>query len=418
MSSPGPFLHPFSRPAAGPEAFIKMVRAEGSTVWDDLGNAYVDALASLWYCNVGHGNPAIKAAIAAQLDRLDCFQTFDRFTNEPAEQVAARLAEIAPMPNVRVFLTTGGSESVETALKLARLAHFAAGQPERTVVISRKPSYHGVNFGGTSVTGLPLNQAGFGPLLPDVVQVPAHDLAAIDEVIAEQGGDRIAAIIAEPVIGAGGVYPPAESELAGLRERCDRVGAFLILDEVICGFGRLGHWWGGQRYGVVPDLVTFAKGVTSGYLPLGGVLLGRAVRDPLEADGTLILRHGYTYSGHPVSCAAAVANLQVMTEERLWERADPVGARLSGGLRELMDGERITDVRGDGAMWGIQLGPRLVALDVREALLENGVIARPIGDSIVAFCPPLVISDAEIDKIVDAVDRSTRSLVPSPTPGP
>src|SRR3954451_24161355 len=235
MSTPGPFLHPFSRPAAGPAAFIKMVRGDGATVWDDLGNAYVDALASLWYCNAGHGNARIKAAIAAQLDQLDCFQTFDRFTDEPAEQVAAKLAEIAPMPGARVFLTTGGSESVETALKLARLAHFVGGSPERTVMISRKPSYHGVNFGGTSVTGLPLNQAGFGPLLPDVVQVPAHDLAAIDDVIAERG-DQIAAIIAEPVIGAGGVYPPAEGELAGLRARCDRVGAFLILDEVITGF--------------------------------------------------------------------------------------------------------------------------------------------------------------------------------------
>ena len=293
MTRPGPFLHPFGRPAAGPEAFVKIVRGEGSLVWDDLGNQYIDALALLWYCQIGHGNPEVKAAIVAQLDAIETFHTFDRYTNEPAERLTARLADLAPMPDARVFLTTGGSESVETAIKLARLAHFVAGQPERTVVISRQPSYHGVAYGGTSATGLPLNQAGFGPLLPDIVQVPAHDLDAVDAVLDERPGE-IAAVIAEPVIGAGGVYPPAPGELAGLRERCDRAGAFLILDEVICGFCRLGEWWGAQHYGVVPDLVTFAKGVTSGYLPLGGVLVGRAVRDRLEADPTLVLRHGYT----------------------------------------------------------------------------------------------------------------------------
>ena len=406
MTRPGPFLHPFGRPAAGPEAFVKIARGEGSLVWDDLGNQYIDALASLWYCQIGHGNPEVKAAIVAQLDAIETFHTFDRYTNEPAERLTARLADLAPMPDARVFLTTGGSESVETAIKLARLAHFVAGQPERTVVISRQPSYHGVAYGGTSATGLPLNQAGFGPLLPDIVQVPAHDLDAVDAVLDERPGE-IAAVIAEPVIGAGGVYPPAPGELAGLRERCDRAGAFLILDEVICGFCRLGEWWGAQHYGVVPDLVTFAKGVTSGYLPLGGVLVGRAVRDRLEADPTLVLRHGYTYSGHPVACAAGVANLGEMERLGLEGRAGKIAARLGEGMRSLVDGERIVEVRGDGGMWAAALGPELSALDVREGLLEHGVIARPIGETAVAFCPPLVIEDGQIDQIVEALAAAT-----------
>ena len=400
-----PFLHPFARAAAGREAFISIVRGDGAVVWDDAGNRYVDALASLWYCNIGHGNRAVHEAIAAQLASLDCFHTFDRFTNEKAEQLCALLADVAPMDDARVFLTSGGSESVESAIKLARLAHFTAGEPQRTVVISRKPSYHGVAYGGTTVTGLPLNQAGFGPLLPDVVQVPAHDLAAVDEVLAERPGE-IAAVIAEPVIGAGGVYPPHEGELQGLRERCDRAGAFLIFDEVICGFGRLGRWWGGQHYGVVPDMVTFAKAVTSGYQPLGGVLLGPAVHERLAADPTVVIRHGYTYSGHPVACAAAVANLSVLVANELFARAEHIGRRLEDGLRAYVDGERVTEVRGDGGMRAAALGAGVSALDIREELLSRGFIARPIGETAIVFCPPLVIGDADIDQCVEAFGAS------------
>jgi putrescine---pyruvate transaminase len=351
----------------------------------------------------------VHEAITAQLASLDCFHTFDRFTNDKAEQLCRMLADLAPMPDARVFLASGGSEAVDTAIKLARLAHYIGGAPERTVVISRTPSYHGVAYGGMTATGLPLNKIGFGPLLPDIVQVPAHDLAALDEAIAERPGE-IAAVIAEPVIGAGGVYPPHEGELQGLRERCDRAGAFLILDEVICGFGRLGRWWAAQHYGVVPDLVSFAKGVTSGYQPLGGVLVGPAVRQRLESDPTLVLRHGYTYSGHPVSCAAGVANLAALGSYRLFERVAPIGERLSSGIRQLIDGDRITGVRGDGAMWAAVLGDGVPALDVREELLNRGVISRPIGESVIAFCPPLVIEDADLDQCVEALGDAVKAV--------
>jgi putrescine aminotransferase len=406
---PPAFLHPFARPAAGPEAFISIVRGDGAVVWDDLGNRYVDALASLWYCHAGHGRKAIADAIAAQAGTLAGYHCFDRFTNPPAEELCRVLSDLAPMAEARVFLTNSGSEAVESAIKLARLAHFSAGQPERTLIISRVPSYHGVTYGGMSATGLAPNLVGFGPMLPDVVQVPKDDLGALDAVLAERG-HQLAAIISEPIIGAGGVFPPEPGYLSALRDRCDRHGGFLILDEVICGFGRLGSWWGAQRFGVRPDLVTFAKGVTSGYLPLGGVLVGTEVRSRLESDPALVLRHGHTYSGHPTACAAAVANLAILADEGLPSRAHTIGARLSGGLRQLVDGETVVGLRGDGGVWAIDLGAGLSANDAREELLTRGVIVRPIGTSTLAYCPPLVATDADIDQCVEATAEAIAAL--------
>ena len=403
------FLHPFARPAAGPEAFVTIVGGAGAEVWDDLGNRYIDALGSLWYCNVGHGRRAIVEAVTAQMTRLAAFHTFDRFTNEPAEELTSLLAGLAPMPGARVFLTSSGSEAVESAIKLSRLSHVSAGRPERTLIISRVPSYHGVTYGSMAATGMPLNQAGFGTMLSDVLQVPKDDLERLDEVLADRG-DEVAAIIAEPVIGAAGVYPPADGYLAGLRERCDRYGAHLILDEVICGFGRLGSWWGAQHFGVEPDLVTFAKGVTSGYLPLGGVLVGRKVALPMETDPTLVLRHGHTYSGHPTACAAALANLAILRGEALPDRASLIGARLGAGLADLVDGERVVEVRGCEGVWALGFGDAPSAIDVREELLVRGVIARPIGTTALAFCPPLVISDDQIDQCVAATAEAIAAV--------
>jgi putrescine aminotransferase len=402
-------LHAFAKPAAASSEFLTIVSGEGAVVRDEQGRRYVDALASLWYCQVGHGRRQIAEAVVAQMRTLDAFHVFDRFTNPPADDLAALLAGLAPMEGARVFFTSGGSEAVETALKLARVAHHLAGRPERTLVVSRRPSYHGVTYAAMSATGVPPNLEGFGPLLADVVQVPYDSLDALDELL-EADGHRLAAVIAEPVVGAGGVYPAPPGYLAGLRERCDRHGAFLILDEVICGFGRLGRWWAAQRYGVRPDLVTFAKGVTSGYLPLGGVLVGPAVRAPLEADPGFVLRHGNTYAGHPTACAAALANLAIMEEEGLPERAVHVGRRLEEGLGSLVDGETVVGTRGDGAIWAIELAPGLDATAVREALLSRGVIARPIGASTVAFCPPLVIGDLELDQCVEATRAAVAAV--------
>lgn len=405
-------LHPFARPAAERGDFLDIVSASGAEVADAQGRRYVDALGSLWYCNVGHGRAEIGDAIAAQLKTLDVFHTFDRFTNPAADALAERLAALAPMPDARVFLTSGGSESVETAVKLARIAQTQAGHPERTVVVSREPSYHGVTFAAMTLTGLAGNREGFGPLVPDVARVPYDDVDALDALDAVTEG-RVAAVIAEPVVGAGGVYPPPDGYFAALRERCDRWGAYLICDEVICGFGRLGEWWGSSHYGVQPDLVTFAKGVTSGYLPLGGVLVGAAVRDPLEADPAFVLRHGYTYSGHPVAAAAAMANLDIIERERLADRAAGIGEVLEKGLGTLVDGTRVCDVRGTMGIWALGLGEELPAPVLRDKMLEFGVIARPIGAGALAFCPPLVVTDEQLERCVDGTREALAALARS-----
>ncbi len=333
---------------------------------------------------------------------IAAYNVFDRFTSDIVEALCAELTDLAPMPNTRAFLTSGGSESVDTAFKLARNAHAQAGHPEKTVIISRQQSYHGVNYGGMSATGLPLNRAGFGELLPDIVHVPQHDLDAVGAACATHAG-RIAAIISEPVQGAGGVHPSKEGYLDGLRALADQHGAFLILDEVICGFGRLGQWWGAQHYNVTPDLVTFAKGVSSGYQPLGGVLVGPAVRAPLEADPDYMLRHGYTYTGHNSACAAGLANIEIMKAEGLVERAPLIGKRLGDGLRSLQRDGKVAEVRGVGAVWAVGLHEGVNPVAVREATLARGAIVRPIAPSTIAMCPPLMIPDNDIDHLLEAL---------------
>lgn len=400
-----PFLHPFARPSA--TDFLCLVRGEGAVVYDDSGRDYVDSMAALWFCDVGHGRSEIGQAVAEQLGTLAAFHAFDRFTNEPAERLCAELVDRAPMPQARVFLTSSGSEAVDSAVKLVRAARAVGGEPHRRVVVGLEGAYHGVTYGGMAASGLPLNQEHFGPMLPDVVRVPRHDAAAVARLLAERG-EEIAAVVVEPVLGAGGVHPPPEGYLAELRRLCDDAGAWLVLDEVICGFGRLGPMWASQRYGVQPDLLVFAKGVTSGYVPLGGVLVGTAVRERLEADPAFVLRHGHTWSGHPGACAAALANLEILDRERLRDRVPEIGRRLSAGLQQLVDEGLLAEVRGEGAVWAAGLAETVDAVAVREAMMGHGVIARAMGTSTIAFCPPYVISDEQVDRVVDALRTSLR----------
>jgi putrescine aminotransferase len=234
------------------------------------------------------------------------------------------------------------------------------------------------------------------------VQVPGDDIEALSVLMAERSGE-VAAVIAEPVQGAGGVFPPPPGYLADLRRLCDQHGALLVFDEVITGFGRLGTWFAAEHYGVTPDLTTFAKAVTSGYQPLGGVLVGRAVRDALERDDTFLLRHGYTYSGHPAGCAAALVNLDIIERERLLHEAVRIGDRLGTGLRALAADGAIAAARGEVAVWAAVLRPDQDPVAVRDRMLALGVITRAIGTDTCTFCPPLVTTDAQIDRIVDAL---------------
>ena len=396
---PRSFLHAFAKPSS--ESFHNIVKGDGALLWDDTGKQYIDAIGSLWYCQIGHGRSEMADAIAAQVRQLETYSTFDPFTNPLADAVCDRIADLSPFDDARVFLCGSGSEAIDTAMKLARVAHVQAGDSNRVVIISRDRGYHGTNYGGTSAQGLPLNKIGYGTLLADVIQVDADDIEAMSLAV-EQHQGRLAAIIAEPVQGAGGVWPATQEYLQGLRRLCDDAGAFLIFDEVITGFGRLGTWFGAQHFGVTPDMITFAKGVTSGYQPLGGVICGERVRAALETDPNFFLRTGYTYSGHATVCAAALKNIDIIEREGLLARATAIGARLEQGLAALTADGALTGYRGAGAIWAGALPDGVDATIVRDTMIDAGVIARSI-PGCVAVCPPLVITDDQIDAVLDAL---------------
>ncbi len=399
---PRALLHPFAAPRRS--EFLSIVGGEGAEVWDDAGNRYIDAMASLWYMNIGYGRRRMAEAMATEITRLGAYHTFERFTVPAIEDLADLIIELSPYGRGRVFFGSGGSDAVDTSMKLARIAQREAGHPERTVILSREQGYHGTHFGGTTAQGLPANKEGWGELVGDVYNVAGRDLEAMTRAFAEHEG-RVAAVLAEPLQGAGGVFPPPEGYLEGLRRLCDEAGAYLIFDEVITGFGRLGEWFGAQYYRVTPDMITFAKAVTSGYFPLGGVILGPAVSDALEANEGFMLRHGYTYSGHPVGGVAGLTALAIQTEENLLGRVPGIGERLSAGLQALRADGLVADVRGAGAVWGIGLDPEKDPVKVRDAALEAGVIVRPLPMNSISFCPPLVITDAQIDRVVDVMAK-------------
>jgi adenosylmethionine-8-amino-7-oxononanoate aminotransferase len=396
----GAFLHPFARPTR--ESFISLTRGDGSVVWDADGNEYIDAMASLWYCAIGHGRQEMADVISKQVSTLAAYSCFDPFTNEPADALAERLVSLTPIPDARVFFCQSGSEAVDTAMKLARLAHVLAGNPQRTLIISRMRGYHGTNFGGTTAQGLPPNKEGWGPLVPEVVQVPGDDVEALAQLMAERSNE-VAAVLTEPIQGAGGVWPPDEGYLESARRLCDQHGAFLIFDEVITGYGRLGTWFAADHFDVTPDVTTFAKAVTSGYQPLGGVFVGSRVRESLESDPAYVLKTGYTYSGHPTACAAGLENLAIIEREGLLGEAKRIGARLADGLRSLAADGVIAGARGDVAVWAAAMHDEQNAIALRDRMLELGVITRAIADHSLTFCPPLVTTDAQIDRIVDAL---------------
>ncbi|MBT3248225.1 MAG: aspartate aminotransferase family protein [Actinobacteria bacterium] len=401
----GALLHPFSLAAQDESDYINIVRGEGSTVYDEAGNGYIDGIANLWLCQVGYGRTEIVDAVTNQMNQIHGYNTFAPFTNDPARLVADMIAERSPHPDGRVFLGCSGSEAVDTVLKIARVVMQNRGQSDRQIIVKRTNGYHGTNWGGTSAQGIALNREGWGDLVPHFMEVPHDDLEAAASLFAEHG-DRIAAVLTEPVQGAGGVYPPVDGYLEGLRRLCDQHGALLIFDEVICGFGRTGSWFGAQTFGVTPDLMTFAKGVTSGYLPLSGVIVSQELSEELSEPGYL-LRTGYTYSGHNAACAAGVANINIMEREGLVDRADHIGAKFQEGLTALASDGLIDSWRGMGAVYAAELNRDTVPL--RNAMMANGVIMRPMGTCL-AICPPLIITDEEIGKMIDALAEAAKTV--------
>lgn len=396
-------LHPFADPGKPEHDFVKIVRAEGTTLWDDNGKSYLDAMGSLWFCQIGHGNREMIDAITAQLGRLDSNHIFDPFTHQPAIDVAEAIRTKSPMPDGRVFLGSSGSEAIDTALKLMRQHHRLNGDTDRQLVVRRTRAYHGTNWGGTTAQGIEANRDGWGDLVPHFIEIDPDDIEDAARVFAEHG-DRIAGVVAEPIQGAGGVFPPADGYLEGLRRLTEQHGALLCFDEVISGFGRTGSWFASQTYGVTPDLITFAKGVTSGYQPLSGVVISRRVADPFETADAM-LRTGYTYSGHPAACAAGLTNIGIIERDGLVDRAAEIGRRFETAFAALTRDGIIAGHRGTGAVQAALVHDDGVG--TRQRMLEAGVVVRPIGEAI-AFCPPLTSTDAEIDTMVDVLVASLR----------
>ena len=403
---------------AGREVVIS--KGRGSTVWDDQGKAYLDSTASLWYMNVGYGRDEIADAVGAQLKQLAAFHTFGPFANPPLLELADKVAELSEMDDAAVFFTSGGgSDAVDTAAKLARRYWNAVGRPEKQIIISREHGYHGTNGFGTSLQGIPGNRAGYGDLMPHIENIPFGDADALEALFVDHA-DHIAAFIGEPVIGAGGVIPPPEGFWPRVEALCRQHDVLLISDEVICGFGRLGTAFGCQRYGITPDLMTCAKGLTSGYVPMGAVVVSDRVKEPFWAEGSgEMFRHGYTYGGHPAAAAAGLANLAILERESLFERVRELEPVLAEAYQERFDGHPlVAEVRSAGLAAGIEFTQEALAANPRlcdvvaDQALEHGLISRPLRGVAMQVSPPFVVTEDEIAEMARrlrlAVDDAMR----------
>jgi putrescine aminotransferase len=401
--------HPFADMAAVRGNELVLTRGEGVWLWDEDGNRYLDGSASLWYCNVGHGRAEIADAVAAQMKELEAWSVFGDAATPPALELAARLSALSSLDEAKVFFTTGGGDAIDTAAKLVRLYWQVLGQPERLHIVSRARAYHGTMAFGTSIGGIEANRVGYGPLVPSTSQVPWDSPDALRDEIERLGAERVAAFFVEPVIGAGGVLPPPEGYVEAVAEICRDAAVLFVCDSVICGFGRLGTWFGFERFGIEPDLVTFAKGVTSGYLPLGGVVVSARVAEPFWSEPGRVVRHGQTYSGHAAACTAGLVNIDILERESLVERGRELEDELLATLSPLADHPLVGEVRGGtGLLTGIALHPDALAEDpgltakAYKAIRPHGVILRALGDAL-AVSPPLTISSEEIELIRDAV---------------
>jgi adenosylmethionine-8-amino-7-oxononanoate aminotransferase len=390
----------------------------GVVITDVAGREYLDATASLWYCNVGFGRTEIAERVARQLERLSAYSNFGAFATESTVALADRLAQLSPLPDTVVFLGSGGSDAVDTAAKLARRYWDLMGRPERRVIVSREHSYHGMHGWGTSLAGIPSNKAGYGgAFIDEVVQVGASDTEALGALF-EQRGREIAAFIGEPVIGAGGVIPPEPHYWAEVNRLCREHDVLLIADEVITAFGRVGEWFGSTRYGIDADMITFAKGVSSGYLPIGGVLVAKRVRAPFwdEPVAGAVFRHGYTYGGHAAAAEAAMANLDIVEREDLIARVRELEPILDRTVRRLADAPLVGEIRTVGLTAAVALRSDLVAADpaladkVAAASIRHGVATRSLRGHAIQLSPAFVISEAQLEAIVDGFRRALEEV--------
>ena len=378
-------------------AEIVLARGEGAYLWDEDGRKLLDAPASLWYCNVGHGRAEIAEAVAAQIRTLEAYSTFQRYATRPALDVAERVAGLVPIENPRVFLTSGGGDSVDAAAKLVRRYWSAVGRPEKRTIVTRELAYHGLQGFGTSITGLAPNREGLGGLIPDTIRVPTNDLEAFAKLV-EREGASIAAFFCEPIIGTGGVIHADPGYLEGVQRICKQNDVVFVVDEIITGFGRTGAMFASERFGLEPDVLLIAKGITSGYLPLGAMVVAERLWAPFWEEGSdVVFRHGLTYAGHASVCAAAMANLDIIERERLVDRVRSLETVLERVLQPLASHDLVKEVRsGVGLLAGVQLHDAQTAEQVADTCLENGVLIRVITNGTLQISPPFVVDEEDL----------------------
>jgi putrescine aminotransferase len=427
------YLHPFTDfKALASKGSRIITRADGIYVWDSDGRRILDAMSGLWCVNVGYGRKELIAAATAQLERLPFYNSFFQTATPPAIELAELLAEVSPPQFQHVFFSGSGSEANDTVVRMVRRYWDILGQPQRNVIISRRNGYHGSTMAAASLGGMPGMHAQGGLPIPGIVhieqpcwfelgQAMSRDDFGIKAAgwlearILEVGPDKVAAFIGEPVQGAGGVIVPPSTYWPEIQRICDQYGVLVVSDEVICGFGRTGRWFGCETFGFRPDLMTFAKGVTSGYIPLGGVMVGeRVARVMIEQGGEF--HHGYTYSGHPVACAVALANIHLIRRERLVERVrDELGPYLARQFEVLGEHPLVGEAQTCGMMGALQLVRNKASSESFDATLEvgmvcrghcfgNGLVMRAVGDRMIV-APPLVMTTSQIDEMTALIRR-------------
>ncbi len=431
-------VHPLFHPNEQKEPFV-WVQGNGATIRSADGREFIDGLSCLWNVNVGHGRKELAHAAARQMEQLAFASGYTGSTSLPAVQLGEKLAAFMYPSIKRFFFTSGGGESNDSAIKTARFFWNSQGKPGKTKIIAREHAYHGVTLASMSATGIAAYWPMFGGKLPGFVHIPSPypyrftpddktvspGIAAanlLEKAILAEGADTVAAFIAEPVQGAGGLMVPQDDYFKRIREICDQYDVLFIADEVITGFGRTGRWFGLERYGVQPDLISFAKGITSGYIPMGGIGFSeRIYRVIAEAPPERRWMHAFTYSGHPTACAVALANLEIIEREGLVAAVEQKGRRLLAGLRQLSSLDHVGDVRGIGLMAGIEFvedktskkafpGAMKIGERVFKECVKRGLFSRIRGD-IYMLAPPFVVTDEQIDRIINVLGEAIPAAV-------
>jgi len=438
-------LHPYTNHALhedkGP---LIGVRGEGVRIYDDSGKDYIEGMAGLWCASLGFSEPRLKEAAMRQFDALPFFHQFNHKSHEPGIRLAERLLEMAPAPMSKVFFANSGSEANDTVIKIVRYMNNALGRPEKKKIISRIRAYHGITVASGSLTGLPLNHRNFDLPIPGILHTAcphyyreakpgeseeafADRLAQeLDDLILAEGPDTVAAFIAEPVMGAGGVIVPPRTYFEKIQAVLKKHDVLMIADEVICGFGRTGNAWGSQTFGIKPDILTCAKALSASYLPISAVMISEEVYQAVRKGSSEIgsFGHGFTYSGHPVSAAVALETLKIYEERDVFAQAAQTGEHMQARIRRLADHALVGEARGVGMIGAVELvadkatkqsfDPALnIGGKVVDRAQDEGVILRAMAGDMIAFCPPLIISGVDLDEMFDRFERGLEKVAAS-----